>query len=266
MLLPVLIMLLAVPKKNRLAYIIGQHMRIEPNSPSEDNVIEFIEIYKFNALKPVLARKMLPDWYKNQSPFYKINNFEDLTVKRCIPFLDAMTSGYFLVTTEDYYVKDNIITTNKYNNYFSKHPNEQFESMKFFHNFHKDVFKWHNQFLIKTPKNTSCMFIHPSNWLELPFFTLSGIVDTDSFINPVSFPFIIHKNFQGKIPKNTPIVQIIPFKREQLSIKLDTRPNSSLIQSHKNQSEDYESKRYDNERNPLGGMYKKEYWSPKEYD
>jgi hypothetical protein len=50
---------------------------------------------------------------------------------------------------------------------------------------------------------------------------LPGIVDTDKYTAPVNFPFVINDiNFEGIIPKGTPIAQVIPFKRDPWEIKI----------------------------------------------
>jgi hypothetical protein len=51
--------------------------------------------------------------------------------------------------------------------------------------------------------------------MDLPFQTLSAIVDTDKHDVPTHFPFFMKHGFEGKIPVGTPIVQIIPFKRQE---------------------------------------------------
>ena len=43
---------------------------------------------------------------------------------------------------------------------------------------------------------------------------LPGIVDTDRSPQPINFPFFIKKNFVGTIEVGTPVVQLIPFKRD----------------------------------------------------
>lgn len=240
-------------------------MRIEPSSPSEELTIEFIELYSNKNLRPVVASNFIPEWYKNQNSYYEYNNVKDLTIKRCIPFLDAMSAGYFLVTTEDHVVSDNKISTIEDQDSISMHMKSQFGSMPINDQFVQEVFKWKNPFLIKTPKDISCTFIHPSNWNGLPFMTMSGVVDTDKFINPVTIPFFLYKNFSGIIPKNTPVVQIIPFRRESFNIKLDLKLNKDLIGSHSALSQDYESLRYDNDGNPTGGIYKRKFWTRKKY-
>ena len=53
------------------------------------------------------------------------------------------------------------------------------------------------------------------NRLEPRFEIISGIVDTDNYINTINFPFILHKrDEQFLIKKGEPMVQVIPFKRE----------------------------------------------------
>jgi len=50
--------------------------------------------------------------------------------------------------------------------------------------------------------------------MDLPFQTLSGIVDCDVHPNSVFVPFFLKKDFEGIIPAGTPIMQLLPFKRE----------------------------------------------------
>jgi len=79
------------------------------------------------------------------------------------------------------------------------------------------VFKWVNQWIVKTPPGWSCLFVHPQHHEELPFRCLSAMVDTDKHPTPVNFPFFLRKGFSGLIPKDTPIIQVIPFKRESFT-------------------------------------------------
>ena len=59
------------------------------------------------------------------------------------------------------------------------------------------------------------LFIKPLNRIEERFEIISGIVDTDTYINVINFPFILRKrDKQFLIKKGEPMVQIIPFKRE----------------------------------------------------
>ena len=80
---------------------------------------------------------------------------------------------------------------------------------------------WSFDFSLKTPKGYSVLFCHPLNRFELPFQTFSGVVETDEYNQGTHFPFYIKKLNVGEIiiiKKGTPIVQIIPFKRENWKI------------------------------------------------
>jgi hypothetical protein len=79
--------------------------------------------------------------------------------------------------------------------------------------------KWANYWAIRTPKGYSTMFIQPMH-RESVFTILPGIVDTDEYYSPVLFPFVVNDpEFEGLIPKGTPIAQVIPFKRESWTMQ-----------------------------------------------
>jgi len=80
--------------------------------------------------------------------------------------------------------------------------------------------KFNNPWSIKTPKGYSCLFVQPFH-RDAPFTILPGIVDTDTYLTQVNFPMVINNpDFEGLIPKGTPMVQIIPFKRESWAMSL----------------------------------------------
>jgi hypothetical protein len=89
--------------------------------------------------------------------------------------------------------------------------------------------KWTNPWSIQTPKGYSCLFVSPLNHANLIFNCLSGVVDTDQYNNMVNFPFTFNDpNFEGLIPAGTPIIQVIPFKRESWTSKVDNERHFSL--------------------------------------
>jgi hypothetical protein len=78
------------------------------------------------------------------------------------------------------------------------------------------IIKFNNFWTAETPPGYSLLFTHPINRSDLPFTTLSGLVDCDTFHHsPIHFPARWHDaNFNGTLPKGTPVAQCIPVKRE----------------------------------------------------
>jgi hypothetical protein len=53
------------------------------------------------------------------------------------------------------------------------------------------------------------------NRIEERFDIIPGVVDTDTYINLINFPYFLKKrDEQFLIKKGEPMVQVIPFKRE----------------------------------------------------
>jgi hypothetical protein len=172
----------------------------------------------------------IPEWYKN-SP-QKIKNLENFalipelpiattsTYKKCSPFLDALINGYIFYLSQDVEViKRNdgspyIIWRQDVLNPITTHANDQWEGLQYPENCYNYLYKWENYFSIKTPRGYSTLFTHPHNRFDLPFYTLSGIVDTDKFTLGTNFPFFLKNNFTGIIKAGTPVAQMTFFKRE----------------------------------------------------
>ena len=63
--------------------------------------IEFFSQYADLIDKPVPLSKATPDWFKKFETHMN-NDLNDPTVKKCVPFLDAMLTGYIIPTPVDY--------------------------------------------------------------------------------------------------------------------------------------------------------------------
>lgn len=245
------------------------------NDPSKEGVIEFINIDQQVFLKP--QRIDLPAWYKDLPIFTKLrehDQIEDFTVKRCIPVLDALTTGYHLVTTVDYHFKYNPETGESEisgdldvlsNKPITMHPVTQLGNTELSPEYIRYAYKWGNSWLIKTPPGYSCMFVHPLDGIHLPFKTLDGVVDTDKYIMPVLFPFLMKNNFEGTIPAGTPVVQIIPFKRDDWKMVVTNKIDHELHHQYDGERIEYEKGRYHEDGTPAGGMYKRDYRVKKRY-
>jgi hypothetical protein len=199
--------------------------------------------------QPRPSYKTMPDWYREIDGVKSGHE----TIKKCVPFLDAMMAGYSIVTTADvYYDSDEFQQVGKLE-MVSKHFSEQIEGIPISSDYESTPYKWMNFFLINTPKGYSTLFTHPLNRLDLPFYTLSGIVDTDKFPVEINFPFFMKKDFSGIIPAGTVIAQAIPFKRENWETDYDENDQMKIP------AEAYTM------HNPPFGYYKKHFWSRKKY-
>jgi hypothetical protein len=211
--------------------------------------------------QPQPASKFVPDWYKNMESYIGGNKKPvgngkiDATVKRCMPVFDAITAGYIITSPADVYVS--IKESGQYFEWSALgliefHPIEQAPE-------HPDrkphaYPKWMNPWAIKTPKGYSTLFIQPMH-RESVFTILPGIVDTDTYTASVNFPMVINDpNFEGLIPKGTPIAQVIPFKREDWQMEIGSE--KELKEQH-SITQKLQTKFFD--------RYKLMFWTKKEY-
>jgi hypothetical protein len=189
---------------------------------------------------PHPAIRSLPAWFSKMPRFvneekkfrFFPNGTMNPTIKWCNPFLDSLGAGYILRTEYDIYVEihneelgfswrageKDLITL---------HKKEQISKEMVPAGYSDQPYKFRGDWSIKTPKGYSALFVHPLNRTDLPFHTLSGFVDTDDYKMPVNFPFLIQKDFEGIIPAGTPIVQVIPIKRESWTHEIN--PYSELL-------------------------------------
>jgi len=211
--------------------------------------------------QPQPAFKFIPDWYKNMESYIgkekkpSGSGTTTATIKRCIPVFDAITAGYIITLPADIYVS--IVDEKQFFewsdlNLINFHPIEQAPEHP---NRKPHAYpKWMNPWGVKTPKGYSTLFVQPMH-RESVFTILPGIVDTDTYTAPVNFPMVINDpNFEGLIPKGTPIAQVIPFKREGWQMEIGSKRE---LKEQNNVLQKINSKFFD--------KYKSMFWSRKEY-
>ena len=222
-----------------------------------ENIIEFSAeagyIKKEKEVFPIPASQNIPDWFKKLK-----HKHDHPTIKGCIPFLDTLTAGYILKLPQDYHITcnnkverinekgekeiirddgqrfpfDDRLTTvnlNRGSNWEvqKKYQIEGSPIIKKNNNM-KFILKIINPWYIKPPPGYSCLFVPPlNNEKEDRFHIMPGIVDTDSYEIPINFPFVIngdkYKSLNDVIPKGTPYVQVIPFKRNNWKMKIKSK-------------------------------------------
>lgn len=215
---------------------------------------------------PIPAKNFLPSWYKETNAYVnKPNDFfvsdtgsisNRATIKKCIPVFDALTVGYLLVTASDIYIKNENGFPFYYWAEYTKvrfHPAEQVKLHPFVKQEEQWVAKIQHDWGIKTPPGYSALIIPPMH-RENIITIMPGLVDTDKYNLPVEFPFILTKpTFEGMLPANTPIAQVIPIKRESWNHNIkevsEVKKNNSLYKL----------------KNTFVNSYKKNFWSKKEY-
>lgn len=212
---------------------------------------------------PAPSTKAIPEWYRKMAKYIdgekKPNGKGELplTIKACPPFLDSMMSGYTIFTEYDMHVTQGEngpwLEWRSGGDLISTHGKEQIVPEQVPEGYSDQPLKFNNLWQIKTPKGYSTAFMHPVNRTDLPFFTISGIVETDTYKNVINFPFLIKADFEGVLPAGTPIVQLFPFKREAWNMQIGEADqtelsNSQLQLNHK-----------------LMGGYKTQWWRRKEF-
>jgi len=185
-------------------------------------------VLKHFPIKP--AKDFLPKWYKGLPA-----DLDSVpTIAKCMPVRDMVTAGYIMpmpfeqkcqveidmfgkeTVERDYPVelpgqfsaKVNLMT-----HPWTGHSHEQcpvsMDGVK------KNYFKLQVPWQIVTPKGYSCLFIQPFYHFQDNFTVLPAIIDTDTsdMINQ-NLP-CVHKKDQFDILPGDPVVQIIPFKRDE---------------------------------------------------
>lgn len=232
----------------------------------KDLKIKFISPLKGFIEEPKPSLLHIPKAYKEMA----IHAESISTVKRCIPFLDAFTSGYIIPFPVDTLYEYNV---EKQQCSFKMNENIPPDLLSFIdvqeHALSQikpelrsnkrtveGIFKFKNPWGIKTPPGYSCLFLTPMNHV-LPFELISGVVDTDSYNDPIHFPFywIANPHDHKLMKAGTPMAMVVPFKREswkmtcQVTDMPDTKEKLRILK--------YFNSYFDN--------YKKNSWKKKSY-
>lgn len=180
---------------------------------------------------PVPAKSYLPDWFRKlPAADPEAQGLEDtgLTVKRCLPFLDAMTTGWVipLAATVRLRISEGGAQVDAAWDFdrtlVSNHAMHQVRGNPMGH---RPPCKFHNFWTISTPPGWSCLFVDPLNRPNGVFQIAAGVVDTDTYRSPIHFPFFATgPDGLHVIEKGSPIVQVIPFRRDATDLPAEIRP------------------------------------------
>lgn len=229
---------------------------------------------------PMPGSSLIPDWFRKGESFLsretnkvasKDDPFKTAGMKGCMPFFDSLTSGYLLLTWADVEITKNDddggLVEFKYlePDIYGK-PTETNNDYRMIiertgdlgHTIPRPVghsynhMAWSSQWGMSLPKGWSLLITHPMNRFDLPFTTMSAIMESDRFSPNGNIPFFIQKGWTGIIPKGTPFAQIVPIKRSSWISTFSKMTTKDKFLAISAREVDY-------------GFYRSKIWVPKKY-
>jgi hypothetical protein len=226
---------------------------------SSEDILEIAE-------KPYPAIQNLPSWFINTDRYSTgepgIDKHGDptSTIKKCMPVVDLLGAGYHIPLPSDVWLDNQgefdmrfRWAIENYQLIVGQEP-EQYGNYPTPPGFYIPIYKWANPWIVKTPPGWSSLFLHPSHHGDLPFQCIPAIVDTDKHPTSVNLPFYVRKGFDGLIPKGTPMIQVIPFKRENFKSEFTFDRDNKF------------KKIWDKAHTVFFERYQKFFWTPKKYE
>lgn len=220
--------------------------------------------------RPRPSNSYIPEWFKNMPPYEPsdespegkkiiIENLDsNATAKKCMPMLDAITTGYTVSLWSDVQIRQingaPRITWRTHQNIFEEHANYGAPLVVPPPGYSNFVFKYITRFRVETPRGYSIIVRSPAGHNDLPFYAIPAIVDSDKGYLDSTIPVWVKKDFEGIVEKGTPVAQIIPFKRESWKSEF------SWISEQQNQER--EDRTFNS---TLVNHYIKNVWSKKEF-
>jgi hypothetical protein len=175
-----------------------------------------------------------PSWWKDMPRYYGGNadiqnqNFRNFaTVRNCPAVNDAVNFGYTIYLPYDLYIDasdesqirwyaqsiDGFVNENL-KDYISLSDKNSMGNFYIPEKYHSVLIRINPLWGVKTDPGYSIFVTQPVNRLDLPLLTFAGVIDSDVFPARESYTFAIKKGFNGTIKSGTPLLQVIPFKRE----------------------------------------------------
>lgn len=195
--------------------------------------------------RPTPAAEDLPGWIRTMPAQAASTTFSitDDTVKRCPPFIDAMTTGFLIPLICDVKVEGGQFTWDAgmpaagrvgfARSPIGFHDPAQVAGTPLF-DADQFLIKFHNLWTIEAPAGYALLFTHPVNRFDLPFVTLTGLVDCDSYRDGwINFPAYWRDTaFAGVLRRGTPVAQCFPIKRETWTARTEIFTDEDSQRAH----------------------------------
>lgn len=175
------------------------------------------------------SKNFIPEWHKKMKSYHEnkikvINRESNATPKKCVPMLDAIACGYIVPLWSDVLFEEIeqgvSISWRVSEDVFQTHGQSS-EMVPAPEGYYKDAFKYISNMTIETPPGYSILVIPPAGHYDSPFLPITAVIDSDRPTIDLAFPLWIKRGTNGIIEKGTPVVQIIPFKRDNWQSEFD---------------------------------------------
>ena len=194
------------------------------NPKASDRFKTLGEIYPIQ-----LASKMMPDWWKELSEYDEdLTSQFNFTAKKCPGIFDFLRSGYIVPAWSELrftYDKNRqdiqwlgASALADVGRPFVAHDDKQIKGCPVNHHGAPKILKLISPWMINVPKGYSVMFLEPTYSKNNDYTVFPGRLDADiDLIENREINIFIKLNVTDKeviIEAGTPLIQIIPFKRE----------------------------------------------------
>lgn len=182
--------------------------------------------------RPIPAKRGMPEWFRRMAATWPCPDVqgEIRTVKQCPPFVDAMGWGFLLLLVTDIRVQEGRFewewdlgpsSLGRYpRSPLGFHLGEQLADAPIGDG-DLAAIKFTNYWTIETEPGYSLLVTHPCNREDLPFRTLTGLVDTDKYTHGcIQLPALWRDpDYRGVLERGLPVAQCIPVRRESLELQ-----------------------------------------------
>ena len=187
---------------------------------------------------PVPAATALPDWVRTSPGTVaseQLGGADLRTVKHCPPFLDAMRAGVLLRLPCPITATDLGLTWNWSipvpddlgipPSPLGLHLPDQLTGSPLKPDPDQPIVKFINHWTLEAPAGFSVLLTHPFGREDLPFRTLSGLVDADAFgLGHIHAPAVwTEPAWRGELPAGTPFAQVVLVGRHAVRPDVDVR-------------------------------------------
>lgn len=201
------------------------------------------------AYPPQPANRFIPKWFKELhlgnemasflEEFHNVWSDKAFTAKKCPAIQDLMTEGVIIPlwgkmymgheyddegnATQTYYgmTTDKAFDHNFFGSHFEKQVGDMDVGLANLGRLDKSILKLESPYKFIVPEGYNLMYVDPFYHFRKEIRLLEGLVEADKW-GYITFPFSIQEK-EFIIPAGTPLIQVIPYKREKEKLKLEIR-------------------------------------------